>query len=68
MKFFEDLYLKKVNGITDTEDFVSIGLWFMDDSEFMPVITQRKNENLKQYYLFDFLKIWQHKIIGEIDD
>ena len=68
MKFFEDLYLKKVNGITDTEDFVSIGLWFMDDSEFMPVITQRKNENLKQYYLFDFLKILQHKIIGEIDD
>ena len=68
MKVFADLFLKKINGITDTEDFVSIGLWFMDDSEFMPVITQRKKENLKQYYLFDFLKIWQHKIIGEIDD
>ena len=57
MSFFKDLFLKKENGISNTEDFLSIGLFNMDDLEFFPLITQRTKGNIKQYFLFDFLKI-----------
>ena len=62
MSFFDNLFLKKVNGVSDTETLINIGLWRMDETEFMDIITQRTKGNLKQYFLFDFLKIWQQKI------
>lgn len=62
MNIFEDLFLKKVNGVTDTEEFMTIGWGDMDESEFFNVITQRTKGNLKQYFLFDFLKIWQRRL------
>lgn len=68
MSVFEDLFLKKVNGVSDTEAVIDIGLWYMDDSEFFPVITRRTKGNVEQYFLCDFIKIWQHKISGEADE
>lgn len=40
----------------------------MDDYEFFPLITQRTKGNIKQYFLCDFVKIWQHKIKEETSD
>ena len=62
MSFFEDLFLKKGNDVSDTKSFVDVGLWYMDESEYFRVITQRTKGNIQQYYLFDFLKIWQKRI------
>ena len=36
-EYFEDLFLKKNNGIYDTENIIEIGLWFMDFSELFPL-------------------------------
>ena len=69
MSFFEDLFLKKVNGISDTENIIDIGLWNMDEIDYIPILTKRTKNNTMQYYLFDFLKIWQKKnSLGESID
>ena len=68
MNIFEDLFLEKVNGVSDTKTFIGVGLWDTVDSELLPLITCRTKGNLRQYFLCDFVKIWQHKISRENDD
>lgn len=61
MNIFRNLFLSSKEKYT-TDRCLDIGLWFMDDSEFYPILTRRKNGELKQFYLFNFIKIWEHKI------
>ena len=55
-EYFEDLFLKKNNGIYDTENIIEIGLWFMDFSELFPLLTCRTKGELKQYFFATSLK------------
>ena len=68
LSVFEDLFLKKVNGISDTENIIEIGLWFMDVSELFPLLTCRTKGKLKQYFFCDLIKIWQHKVRVDNND
>ena len=61
MGIFRNLFLSSKEKNT-TERCLDIGLWFMDDSDFYPILTRRKNGELKQYYLFNFIKVWECKI------
>ena len=62
LSFFKDIFLKKVNGMSDTETIIDIGMWHMDVSDYIPILTQRTKNNIQQYYLLDVIKIWQKKI------
>ena len=68
LRVFNDVFLKKNNDISDTENIIEIGLWFMGVSEFFSLLTCRTKGYPKQYLLCDFIRIWQHKAGGSIND
>ena len=54
------IFLFNKNKREKTEDYISIGFWWDEETEYK-LISPIDDGDITSYYLFNFIKIWQIK-------